>query len=77
MPPPSSAERAAVIGTVAGSIAELGPGRLRGAVDGLTGAGKTSFGPELAAALRGLSRPTMRAWMDDFKNPWRHARERG
>jgi len=58
MPPPSSAERAAVIGTVAGWIAELGPGRLRVAVDGLTGAGKTSFGHELAAALRALARPT-------------------
>jgi uridine kinase len=77
MPPPSSAERAAVIGTVAGWIAELGPGRLRVAVDGLTGAGKTSFGHELAAALRALGRPTMRASMDDFKHPWRHAREHG
>jgi uridine kinase len=77
MPPPSSAERAAVIGTVAGWIAVLGPGRLRVAVDGLTGAGKTSFGHELAAALRALGRPTMRASMDDFKHSWRHAREHG
>lgn len=77
MPLPSSAERAAVIGTVAGWIAGLGPGRLRVAVDGLTGAGKTSFGHELAAALRGLGRPTMRASIDDFKHPWRHAREHG
>ena len=73
MPPPSSAERAAAIGTVAGWIAELRPGRLRVAIDGLTGAGKTSFGHELAAALRALGRPTMRASMDDFKHPWRHA----
>jgi uridine kinase len=77
MPPQSSAERAAVIGLLAGWIAELGPGRLRVAVDGLTGAGKTSFGHELAAALRGLGRPTMRASMDDFKHPWGHAREHG
>ena len=77
MPPPSSAERAAAIGTVAGWIAELRPGRLRVAIDGLTGAGKTSFGHELAAALRALGRPTMRASMDDFKHPWRHAREHG
>ena len=77
MPPPPSAERAAVIGTVTGWIVELGPGRLRVAVDGLTGAGKTSFGHELAAALRALGRPTMRASMDDFKHPWRHAREHG
>jgi uridine kinase len=44
-------------------------------VDGPTGAGKTCFGHELAAALRGLGRPTMRASFDDFKHPWRHARE--
>jgi len=50
---------------------------LRVAVDGLTGAGKTSFGHELAAALRALGRPTLRASMDDFKHPWRHARKHG
>ena len=50
---------------------------MRVAIDGLTGAGKTSFGHELAAALRALGRPTMRASMDDFKHPWRHAREHG
>jgi uridine kinase len=77
MPRLASAERTAVIGTVAGRIAGLDPGRLRVAVDGLTGAGKTSFGHELAAALRGLGRPTMRASMDDFKHPWHHAREHG
>jgi uridine kinase len=66
-----------VIGVVADWVAALGPGRLRVAIDGLTGAGKTSFGHELAAALRRLGRPTMRASMDDFKHPWRHAREHG
>jgi len=66
-----------VIGAVAEWIAALGPGRLRVAVDGLTGAGKTSFGHELAAALRRLGRPTMRASMDDFKHPRHHAREHG
>jgi uridine kinase len=77
MPPPASAERAAVIAAVAARIAGLGPGRLRVAVDGLTGAGKTSFGHELAARLRALGRPTLRASLDDFKHPWEHARERG
>jgi uridine kinase len=77
MPPSASAERTALIATVAGRIAELGPGRLRVAVDGLTGAGKTSFGHELAAMLRAIGRPTMRASFDDFKHPWRHAREHG
>lgn len=66
-----------MIGEVATRIARLGRGRLRVAVDGLTAAGKTSFGHELAAALSGLGRPTMRASMDDFKHPWRHARAHG
>ena len=66
-----------MIGVVAGWIGGLDQGRLRVAVDGLTGAGKTSFGHELAAALRHLGRPTLRASMDDFKHPWRHAREHG
>jgi uridine kinase len=77
MPPAASAQRTALIAAVAGRIADRGPGRLRVAVDGLTGAGKTSFGHELAAALRALGRPTMRASLDDFKHPWRHAREHG
>jgi uridine kinase len=77
LPPSASAERTAVVGTVAGWVAGLDPGRLRVAVDGMTAAGKTSFGHELAAALRGLGRATMRASMDDFKHPWRHAREHG
>ena len=77
MPPPASAERTALIATVAGRIAGIGPGRLRVAVDGRTGAGKTSFGHELAAALRQKGRPTLRASFDDFKHPWRHAREHG
>ena len=76
-PPPASAARTAVISAVAWRIAQLSPGRLRVAVDGLTGAGKTSFGHELADVLRGLGRPTMRASLDDFKHPWRHAREHG
>ena len=77
MPPPASAERTALIATVAGRVAELSPGRLRVAVDGRTGAGKTSFGHELAAMLREQGRPTLRASLDDFKHPWRHAREHG
>ncbi len=77
MPAPASAERTALIATVAAHVAELGPGRLRVAVDGMTGAGKTSFGHELAAMLREQGRPTLRASFDDFKHPWRHAREHG
>src|SRR5215469_11753138 len=77
VPPPASAARTALIGDVAARVADLAPGRLRVAVDGLSCAGKTSFGHELAAALRELGRPTARASMDDFKNPWREARELG
>ena len=62
---------------VAAQVARLGSGRLRVAVDGLTAAGKTSFGHELAAVLRSLGRPTLRASMDDFKNPWRDAEKLG
>ena len=58
-------------------ISQLSPRRLRIAIDGRTGAGKTSFGHELAAALRKLGRPTLRASLDDFKHPWRDVRERG
>jgi uridine kinase len=77
LPPEASAERTALLSDVAARVAGLGPGRLRVGVDGLTGAGKTSFGHELAAALRGLGRPTLRASMDDFKNPWREAAQAG
>jgi uridine kinase len=77
VPAPASAERTALIADVAGWVDGLGPGRLRVAIDGLTASGKTSFGHELAAALRERGRATMRASMDDFKHPWRHAREYG
>jgi uridine kinase len=50
---------------------------VRVAIDGLTAAGKTSFGHEVAAAIRRLGRPTLRASLDDFKNPWREAQELG
>jgi uridine kinase len=76
-PPPAGPERTALIGEVAARITALSAGRLRVAVDGLTGSGKTSFGHELAAAVRGLGRPTLRASFDDFKNPWDEARQLG
>jgi uridine kinase len=62
---------------VANTISQLSPHRLRVAIDGRTGAGKTSFGHELGAAIRSIGRPTLRASLDDFKHPWRDARERG
>lgn len=77
LPPPASAARTELLARLAVRVAELHPRRLRVAVDGLTAAGKTSFGHELADALRALGRPTLRASLDDFKHPWRDARERG
>ena len=76
-PAPASAVRADLINDVARQVTLLRPGRLRVAIDGLTAAGKTSFGHELAAAVRNLGRPTLRASLDDFKNSWREARELG
>jgi uridine kinase len=76
-PAPLSAARTALIEQVAERIDGLRPGRRRVAIDGFTAAGKTSFGHELAAALRRRGRATLRACFDDFKNPWREARELG
>jgi uridine kinase len=77
MPAPASDQRTRVIDQIAGWVVQRGGGRLRVAVDGYSAAGKTSFGHELAAAVRSLGRPTLRASLDDFKHPWRHARENG
>ena len=76
VPAPSPA-RSAVIDRVARAVVALGPQRLRVAVDGRTGAGKSTFADELAAAIRARDRSTARASLDDFKHPWRHSREHG
>ena len=76
-PQPVSAARTALVVDLANRICSLGPHRLRVAIDGLTAAGKTSFGHEVAAAIRALGRPTLRASLDDFKRPWREAAEQG
>ncbi len=76
-PPKASAARSDLIDDIAARISLLGSDRLRVGIDGLTAAGKTSFGHELAASIRELGRPTLRACLDDFKNPWSHAREHG
>lgn len=77
MPPPASSARRALLGALAKQVVGLGQGRLRIAVDGYTASGKTSLGHELAAEVRKLGRPTLRASFDDFKKPWRDAREKG
>ena len=66
-----------MIGDIASKIANLSKCRLRVAIDGRTASGKTTFGDELAAALRLLGRSTLRTSLDDFKKTWRDAKEKG
>jgi uridine kinase len=73
MPPPGSPKRNAVVERIVARIRSLGPARLRVAIDGLTAAGKTSFGHELAERISAAGRPVLRASLDDFKRPWREA----
>ena len=75
--PPASEARARAIDAVASRVSATGSGRLRVVVDGLTGAGKTTFADELATAVRQRGRATLRASLDDFKHPWRHSRAHG
>jgi uridine kinase len=78
VPPPPGPERARVIDRLAEMVDSLGDRRLRVAIDGLTAAGKTSLGHELARALNRRGRPVLRASLDDFKRPWseRHLYDR-
>jgi uridine kinase len=70
-PAPASAQRGALVAETAKRILALGDGRLLVGIDGLTAAGKTSFGHELAEFVADSGRPVLRATLDDFKNPWR------
>jgi uridine kinase len=70
-PPAASPERAALLARITDRIRECGDGRLRVGIDGLTAAGKTSFGHELAERISRMGRPVLRASLDDFKKPWR------
>jgi uridine kinase len=73
VPATSSPTRARVVDRVAAAIDAIGSSRLRVAIDGLTAAGKTSFGHELAGALVERGRQALRACLDDFKRPWSEA----
>ena len=70
-PPTPGPERARVLDRLVAMIDALGDHRLRVAIDGLTAAGKTSLGHELARGLSRRGRPVFRASLDDFKRPWR------
>lgn len=77
LPETTSPVRLELVDALAAGVAARSPARLRVAIDGFTASGKTTFGHELAAALRALERPTLRASLDDFKRPWAEARELG
>lgn len=77
IPAPTSAARTQLVEEVAVRVITMRSSRIRVVVDGYTASGKTSFGHELAQSVRQLGRPTLRATFDDFKKPWRDARERG
>jgi uridine kinase len=77
MPGHASGARKELVDALSRRIVAIRPTRLRVVVDGYTASGKTSFGHELAAAIRERGRPTMRATFDDFKKPWSDAHERG
>ena len=72
-----SPARAHLMAELAQDICSTGAKRIRVAIDGYTAAGKTTFGHELAAAIRHQGRPTARASLDDFKHPWSHSLEHG
>jgi hypothetical protein len=71
IPASASRVRAAAVEHVAGRVLACGRERLLVGIDGLTAAGKTSFGHELAVRISTFGRPVLRASLDDFKKPWR------
>ena len=71
MPPEPGPALSVVLDRVIVMVEALGDNRVRVAIDGLTAAGKTSFGHELARGLARRGRSVLRASLDDFKRPWR------
>src|SRR5689334_12008609 len=71
MPPEPGPDRALLLDRLIAMVDALGDRRVRLAVDGLTAAGKTSLGHELARELSRRGRLVFRASLDDFKRPWR------
>ncbi len=78
LPPLPSPSRARLVDSLVEMTDSLGDHRLRIAIDGLTAAGKTSLGHELAQGLARRGRSVLRASLDDFKRPWneRHLYDR-
>lgn len=78
LPVATTDARAAVVSAVAQrALAQL-PGRVLIGIDGRTGAGKTTFGHEVAQVLAAQGLAVLRASLDDFKRPWadRHLYDR-
>jgi uridine kinase len=72
------AQRQRVVTELARDLVQLTPQQIiRVAVDGVDGAGKTTFANELADAVRTLRRPVIRASVDGFHNPMAVRYERG
>ena len=74
-----SEARVSLLGRLAGVVADLHPGRkIRVAIDGVDGAGKTTLADALAPLVAARRRPVIRASVDDFHNPrsLRYARGR-
>ncbi|HTK93331.1 MAG TPA: GNAT family N-acetyltransferase [Verrucomicrobiae bacterium] len=66
----ASAARRALLERVARSVsARTAPDVLRVGIDGVDGAGKTTFADELAAALTSAGRPVIRSGVDGFHHP--------
>lgn len=63
-------QRSQLLANVARMAVALAPERIaRLAIDGVDGAGKTTFADELAAVITDLGRPVIRASIDGFHNP--------
>jgi uridine kinase len=80
--PVSSERRAALLEQLAGAIvarreAHPDDGVLLVAIDGIDGAGKTTFADELGAALTRRGVPVIRSTTDSFHNPREVRRRRG
>ena len=67
---PNSPKRLSLLRKLADKILELPPNRtLKVGIDGVDGAGKTTFADELAEALKTSGRPLIRASVDGFHHP--------
>jgi uridine kinase len=74
----TSIERKRVLNTVARHIVRLSADPVvRVGIDGVDGAGKTTFADELADVLRTSGRPVIRASVDGFHNPKQLRYQRG